>query len=281
MVGSPGSGLPHRVAVRWRVDASFVGSLLLLGACAGAEYRADEGHAKLVAPVAIGEGDTGKPERRSTTTASPPQETRASEDAVRTGSGSSTPDPAPLLSTAHFGLEFRYADGELSLLSVEPFETEKPMAAPRMMGRFAVELWIGKELIERVRFDFPLLAAEPPNQATPSDHAPLRLAPGADVRRRVAVPRSERATRAQLVDRATGEVYPLGWPPVASSLERAPVPAAATSEASEGAHGEPLKTPSSDAAEHPPSDSPKTVPPASPFQPLRHDAPPPTASPIQ
>ena len=28
------------------------------------------------------------------------------------------------------------------------------------MGRFALELWIGRELIDRVRFDFPLIAAE-------------------------------------------------------------------------------------------------------------------------
>src|SRR5690606_32639920 len=64
--------------------------------------------------------------------------------------------------------------------------------------------------------------AEPPNQVPGGDRAPLRLAPGADVQRRVNLPASERATQAKLVDRATGDVYELSWPPVAAALQRVP-----------------------------------------------------------
>ncbi len=40
-----------------------------------------------------------------------------------------------------------------------------PVVTARRMGRYAIELWIGQELIERVRFDFPLTAAD---EAPPS-----------------------------------------------------------------------------------------------------------------
>jgi hypothetical protein len=83
------------------------------------------------------------------------------------------------------------------------------------MGRYAIELWVGRELIDRVRFDFPMLAAEElPSSARrrPLYEAPT-LAAGAHVTQRVLVPASPRATRALLVDRGTGETIALPWPP--------------------------------------------------------------------
>jgi len=82
------------------------------------------------------------------------------------------------------------------------------------MGRYAVELWIGRELVERVRFDFPVTAADEPRT---SPRRPLTEVPqlGAEARviQRVLVPESPRATRAVLVDRATEQVIELPWPP--------------------------------------------------------------------
>jgi len=95
-------------------------------------------------------------------------------------------------------------------------ELERATATERHVGRFAVELWVGAELIDRVRFDFPLLAADPAPQGR---KRPLRgepsFGPGAETSRDVLVPVSDRATRAVLVDRLDGRTIPLPWPPVA------------------------------------------------------------------
>lgn len=108
------------------------------------------------------------------------------------------------------------------------------MASARRIGRFAFELWLGAELIERIRFDFPLLAAEVPRQGQRrSLHEEPSFAPGARVSRRLQVPASARATRAQILDRATGRATPLPWPPRAevpaqlcNTSNAAPTPAA-------------------------------------------------------
>ena len=91
-------------------------------------------------------------------------------------------------------------------------------ATARRFGRFAFELWLGRELVDRVRFDFPLLATETPAPASPRPiHDTPRFAPGARVSVMLRVPASERATRASILDRATGEVIDVTWPPRAAS----------------------------------------------------------------
>ncbi len=83
------------------------------------------------------------------------------------------------------------------------------------MGRYAIELWIGQELIERVRFDFPLTAADeaPPSGPEPI-HAPrANLGDGVTATQKLLVPAAERARRAVLVDRATNARTELPWPP--------------------------------------------------------------------
>src|SRR5215471_7787252 len=95
-----------------------------------------------------------------------------------------------------------------------PSNFPRPLRPPRHMGRFAVELWVGRELVDRVRFDFPLLGAD----AMPgADHAPIqgepRFSPGADTRTTVRVPASDRVTAASVVDRLSGGVVAIPWPP--------------------------------------------------------------------
>jgi hypothetical protein len=69
--------------------------------------------------------------------------------------------------------------------------------------------------VERLRFDFPLLAAETPRSGP---RKPLREVPSFEPGARVAVslrmPASERATRARILDRATGESVEVAWPPL-------------------------------------------------------------------
>jgi hypothetical protein len=125
------------------------------------------------------------------------------------------PDPPPLRASEHYVYLVIHDRGKLSVQSVRRWRSPTPLPTARSMGRYAIELWIGRELVDRVRFDFPMLAAEPaPQQGT---RRPLReppsLSAGAVVTRRVIVPASQRATRAVLLDRATGVAQPLPWPP--------------------------------------------------------------------
>lgn len=116
------------------------------------------------------------------------------------------PDPPALTSTVQYELELRYARGDVELVGAEERRFQRPRVTPRRIGRFAIELWIGLELVERVRFDFPLLGAEESEDGG--------LERGLVTSQKVLVPATDRPTRALLVDRATGEEIELPWPPL-------------------------------------------------------------------
>lgn len=162
----------------------------------------------LSAPVAFGEGDTGKgdtgkPATRPSATAEPSVEQRLD----------SAPDPQPLSTTEQWQYELRFAQGKITVERVTRRHFDKPVVTARQMGRYAFELWIGRELIDRVRFDFPLLGAETPAGERQSLHEAPRFGPGLEAERMILVPHSERATQALLKDRATGDTIPIPWPP--------------------------------------------------------------------
>ena len=128
------------------------------------------------------------------------------------------PDPPPLSERARWLYEIRYDRGNIQAGPPQLECLERAVPSPRRIGRFAFELWLGAALIERIRFDFPLLAAEVPRQG---ERDPLReepsFAPGARVSVRLQVPASARATRAQILDRATGQATAVEWPPRAEA----------------------------------------------------------------
>jgi hypothetical protein len=164
----------------------------------------------LTFPVAIAEGEgEGKDDvprdggTRAAADAAPPP---APPDSV--------PDPEPLRVARQWEYEVLYDKGKLSVAKVRAMRFDKPVVTSRQMGRFAIELWIGRELVDRVRFDFPLLAADEPRLGPRHPlKDPPSLGAGARVSRTLLVPASPRATRAVLVDRATGETLSLPWPP--------------------------------------------------------------------
>ncbi|HEX4341189.1 MAG TPA: hypothetical protein VH062_35010 [Polyangiaceae bacterium] len=124
------------------------------------------------------------------------------------------PDPTPLVTLHQWDLALHYAKGKVKVDGVKAVELPNPVATPRRMGRFSVELWVGRELVDRVRFDFPLLGADwPPGADTRPVKGAPRFSPGADTVSTVRVPASERATSAVVVDRLTGDVTPIPWPP--------------------------------------------------------------------
>ena len=120
--------------------------------------------------------------------------------------GSVAPDPPPLVERAQWVFELRWARGEVSILRTRQLQLPTPQPTPRSMGRFAVELYEGRALLERVRFDFPLLGA-PDLDAGPS------LAGKLVTRFAVMFPATRRGTRLELWDRVTNRRWPLPWPP--------------------------------------------------------------------
>jgi hypothetical protein len=135
------------------------------------------------------------------------------------------PDPPALMLERQWEYQLLYDCGAVSVVRVRPLLFEHPVATARRVGRYAVELWIGRELVDRVRFDFPALATEaPPGGPRHPLHEAPSLAEGAVVSRTIMVPASPRATRAELVDRATGQRTPLPWPPDAPLDPIAPTP---------------------------------------------------------
>ncbi|MEO7033767.1 MAG: hypothetical protein ABI548_07785 [Polyangiaceae bacterium] len=222
---------------------SFVGSVVVvLGACATGHYATvDPGHAAFVIPHHIAEG-TGEGEDLPADAGPPPRHAALQAPPL----SGSAPDPEPLRLAEQWQFSMLYQGGNASVERVEKRTLTKPITTARRMGRFALELWIGHELIDRARFDFPLIAAEEaPGVTRRPLHDPPSFGPHAIARLTVLVPNSPRATRLVLVDRATEKSQELPWPP-----DREP--------SAPQAQGAPAESPA------PP---PPRVPPASPSKP--------------
>jgi hypothetical protein len=117
------------------------------------------------------------------------------------------PDPPPLVERSQWVFDLRWDRGEVFLLGVREIELAAAQATARAMGRFALELFEGPALVERVRFDFPLLG-------TPDPDAGISFASKLRSRIGVVFPVTKRGTRLELLDRATNRRWTLVWPPV-------------------------------------------------------------------
>jgi hypothetical protein len=122
------------------------------------------------------------------------------------------PDPPPMTERQQWVFDLRWDRGDIYLVEVHKVDMAGPHQTPRVMGRFALELFEGPTVIERVRFDFPMLGAGP----EPSDaglKAPPRFEPKLRTRIGVLFPATKRGTKLELWDRATNVRMPLPWPP--------------------------------------------------------------------
>jgi hypothetical protein len=134
----------------------------------------------------------------------------AAPDADSFTPSSNPVDPAPIVSREQWIWDLRWSKGDVYLLAVRPWDAGGLRATPRVMGRFAIELFAGKVLIERVRFDFPGLGApegDAGHFALPSFQTKLTTRIG------VIFPQTKNGNKLELVDRATGERWTLPWPP--------------------------------------------------------------------
>ncbi len=139
--------------------------------------------------------------------AEPVPEARAQpEEEPAPAVNSDLPDPKGQSYESFFRYTLQFAQGDVSVLSTKSVAMKHPTTAPRKMGRFAVELFVGSELLERVRFDFPLLGAARAGEEDPIEK-------GLTTQMELLVPLVERATWARVLDRKTRKTYPLSWPP--------------------------------------------------------------------
>lgn len=121
------------------------------------------------------------------------------------------PDPPPLTEREQWVFDLRWDKGEVYLVQVHKTDMGSPHTTPRVMGRFALELYEGPTLIERARFDFPMLGAPEPSDA--GYRGPPRFEPKLKTRIGVFFPATKRGTRLELWDRARDQRWPLPWPP--------------------------------------------------------------------
>jgi hypothetical protein len=122
------------------------------------------------------------------------------------------PDPIALVTRHQWVLDLRYRSGTLIYGGARRVELPSATPTVRMMGRFAVELYVGPQLLDRVRFDFPLLGADELAGNPRRWDSPPSFERNLSTQAAIMIPNSERATRAFLVDRATGRAWALPWP---------------------------------------------------------------------
>jgi hypothetical protein len=195
-----------------------VGLLTLATACRTAAPPANAEYPSLVLPVrseppASSPRPAGAAQSLSAPALGPGSTDSSRVPLVRSPHGD-LPDPSPLTQRAQWSYPVNYDRGTIRVGEPELVCLPRPQATPRRIGRFAFELWLGPELVERLRFDFPLLATEePPEGPRRQLREPPRFAPGARVSVTLRVPASERAATARILDRATGEATAVSWPP--------------------------------------------------------------------
>jgi hypothetical protein len=168
------------------------------------------------AHFAEGKGEPGAVSSEPTATHAPAAAPSASAAAAPVGPpllASTAPDPTPLRMAEQVEYELELSDGKVHVVSVKAVRLAEPIVTPRRLGRYAVELSIGHELIERLRFDFPGTAADEP-QIGPKKplFAPLTLSARAIAHVSLQLPQSPRVRRAVLVDRGLNTVTELEWP---------------------------------------------------------------------
>src|SRR5262249_4877551 len=123
-----------------------------------------------------------------------------------------SPDPPAKANTKHWMFDVHVSAGKLSLTRARPFTYEKAVETPRVHGRFAIEFFVGRELLDRIRFDVPLMGAGSPEKSPRHPFPrPSFDSVTTDVQARMAD--NPRTVIVALVDRASGTLQRFQWPP--------------------------------------------------------------------
>lgn len=124
------------------------------------------------------------------------------------------PDPPARASVKQWVFDVVSRRGRITVEQVRPVTLRQPAATARVMGRYAFELYVGQELLDRVRFNVPLTGDGPP-ETSEGPKRPFTRPTFEDVttRMRLQMADNPRAAYAMLVDRASGEAQRFEWPP--------------------------------------------------------------------
>ncbi len=124
-----------------------------------------------------------------------------------------SPDPAAKANAKHWVFQVTSQNGKLTLDGARPVTLAKPEETARVQGRWALELYVGKELLDRVRFNVPLMGDEPAiknrNRMSRPD-----FQKNVNVQLTAQMADNPRAVYLLLVDRETGDTQKLEWPPL-------------------------------------------------------------------
>lgn len=145
------------------------------------------------------------------------------------------PDPPARASEKQWVFEIAYSKGAGTITSARSATAKKPIATARVMGRFALELRVGPELLDRIRFDVPLLGDEierdpkHPSRRPKFDRVTTKV--------KVQMADHPRATTLTYVDRLSGDTRTYFWPPDEKGQLTPFSAKAATKEAADGGDG--------------------------------------------
>lgn len=128
--------------------------------------------------------------------------------------GGVSPDPPPHSSRKQWAIEVAVRGGKVTAERATAAMLAQPAESARVTGRFAVELYVGRELLDRVRFNVPLMGDEPP-QGNRNRLPRPRFDKNVSTRLTVRLVDSPRAAYLVLVDRETGDTQKFDWPPEA------------------------------------------------------------------
>ena len=123
-----------------------------------------------------------------------------------------SPDPPARASKKQWTLEIAARAGKVSAERATSSLLKQAAESPRVLGRFALELYVGPELLDRVRFNVPLMGNGPVEHSTKrAYHNPDTDLVTTSLKVRIAD--NPRAAYLVLVDRFTEERKRFEWPP--------------------------------------------------------------------
>lgn len=125
-----------------------------------------------------------------------------------------SPDPPAQASAKQWVFDVRVQRGKPSIERARSVTLAQPAETARVVGRYAIELWVGPELLDRARFSVPLAADISPDEA----ERPIRrlrrpIFDDVTTKLRVQMADNPRAAYLVLLDRATGSAERFEWPP--------------------------------------------------------------------
>lgn len=164
--------------------------------------------------------------------------------------GGFAPDPPAQASPKQWVFDVSVRRGRVSLERARSVTLDAAVPTPRLMGRFAIELSRRGALLERVRFNAPLLGDDDGREP----RRPFARPTFGDVTTHLRVQLADvpGATQVALVDRAAGELERFRWPPEPDGkLVAIPPPPPPSDAGLRDAPAGDALPPASDAAPHP------------------------------